>query len=250
MPGPLTSPNYPRAPITEAVIQLRMAADVEARLQEKVVQKLKSKFPNSQPMHEFSVVLDNTGGNVSVSQNTEGFRLSNDDQTDIILINNRGITATRLAPYPGWGVLRDNAKAAWGVWTNATPRHPVERLGVRFINRIDIPSQGNPQIQLGDYLHFHPTITAITPQPMLGYVLQVVLPTFDADWTATITSTMLGPAPIPNHTSILLDIDIARSNQIPLNDEQLWPIIEGARIVKNDLFERCITDATRKLFAL
>ena len=249
MPELLTSPHYPRAPITEAVIQLRVAADIEARQQEKIAKRLKRDYPHSQPMHEVEVALDNTGGNVAVTQNAQGFRLANDDQTNILILNNRSLTAARLPPYPGWNTLRDNARAAWRVWSELTPHHPIERLGIRFINRIDIPSVAEPIINLEKYLRFHPQVTTITPAPLLGYVLQVVVPTFDPAWTATVTSTVLPLSPVPNHTSVILDIDIFRIVNIPSKEDDLWPVVDDGRAIKNDLFERCITDHSRKLFS-
>lgn len=245
----LPSGTYPRAPIIEAVIQLREVADVDARLQKKVVQKLKRAYPHQQPVHAFEVALDNTGGSVAVAQESEGFRLANDDQTDVLIINARGVTAVRLAPYTGWPALRGRAEAAWNVWREAAPGHAIERLGIRMINRIDIPATAAPTRQLEDFLHLRPALPALSHAPMDGFLVQVSIPTFDPMWKATLTSTLLLPMPVPGHYSILLDIDVSRTTAIPLNDALLWPIIDHARAIKNDPFERCITDATRKLFA-
>ena len=244
----LTSPNYPRAPITEAVIQFRVSADVESRLQDKVVQKLKKNFPHSQPMHEFQIMLNPTGNQVSVSQNTQGFRLANDDQTEVVMVGARGITAARLAPYPGWQALRRVAELGWAAWKSSTPGNTVETLGVRFINRIDIPNEGNAPVILETYLNFHPSVTTVAQAPLLGFTLQVVVPTFNPLWIATITSALAVPPPILNCASIFLDINIVRTQDILLNDDLLWPIVDEARAIKNDLFERCVTPATRKLF--
>jgi uncharacterized protein (TIGR04255 family) len=47
----------------------------------------------------------------------------------------------------------------------------------------------------------------------------------------------------------MLDIDIFRTEQIPGNESELWRMIDDARPIKNRVFERCITDESRKLFA-
>ncbi|MGQ0672816.1 MAG: TIGR04255 family protein [Hyphomicrobium sp.] len=245
----LPSPTYPRAPIIEAVIQFRVMADVELRLQEKVAKKLKTGYPHSQPLKAIEVTLDNTGGRVGVSQNSEGYRLASDDQTEVVIINSRGITAARLAPYTGWPNLRARAEAAWQAWREVTPAHAIERIGVRMINRIDIPAKPEPIWQLHEYLRLFPAIPTLTDAPMSNYMVQVSIPTFDPLWMATLTSTVFQPPPVPGHNSVLLDIDVARTSNIPLNNAQLWPVVDLARTIKNDLFERCITDATRELFA-
>lgn len=248
MPELRISQNYPRAPITEAVIQILVGADAEPRMLERIAHKLKADYPNSQPLQEYKVEIPNTGGQVNVAQSPQGFRLANNDQSDVVVLSPRGITAARLAPYPHWQHLRDKANTAWQEWKAATPGHPIARLGVRYINRIDIPLSSGMPLNVEDYLSFVPNVDAITDKPMLGYLMQVVIPTSDPLWIATITTTALGDTPVPAHASFILDIDVARSADIPLNDNLLWPIVDAARPIKNDIFERCIKDSARKLF--
>lgn len=248
MDQPIANPKYPRAPITEAVIQIRMAADVELRALEKIQHRLKAAYPNSQPLQNVQVSIDNTGSQINIAQNQQGFRLATDDQTDVVILSSRDVTVARLPPYAGWEHLRANANAAWQEWKAATPRHPIERLGVRFINRIDIPIPDAQVIATKDYLNFYPNSGPFTSAPMLSYLMQVTVPTIDPLWIATVTSTTLGATQIPKHHSLILDIDVSRTADIPLIDDKLWPLIDQARIIKNDIFERCITDASRKLF--
>lgn len=248
MPELRTSPNYPRAPITEAVIQILVAPDVEPRALDRISHKLKADYPHSQPLQEFRVDILGTGGQVSVAQNPQGFRLASNDQTDVVILNPNGVIVARLPPYLQWQHLRDRANNAWQEWKAATPSYPITRIGVRYINRIDIPAVAGMTVNVEDYLSFVPNVDAITDKAMLGYLMQVVIPTFDPLWTATITTTALGDTQIPSHASFILDIDIARTAEIPLNDKLLWPIIDQAQLIKNDLFERCVKDPARKLF--
>ena len=166
MPEPRPSPHYPRAPIVEALIQILVAAPAEPRALERIAHKLKSEYPNSQPLQEFMIEIANTGGQVGVAQNPQGFRLANNDQTDILLVNPLGITAARLSPYGDWKHLRDKANAAWQEWKAATPRHPIVRLGVRYINRIDVPHDPTQPFKVEDYLNFYPQVMPITPMPL------------------------------------------------------------------------------------
>ena len=244
----LSSPNYRRAPITEAFIQLNVSTDVEEKALEKIQRRLKSVYPNAQPLQNVQISLNNTGSQFNVSQNPKGFRLSNNDQTDILFLNSRGVTAARLAPYPNWEHLRENAKIAWEEWRSATPGYPIDRLGVRFVNRIDVPVGEEPTFQMNEYVNFFPSSAPISAGPLLAYLLQISIPTVDPNWIATITTTSLGTTQVPKHHSLMLDIDVFCSQNIPMRDEQLWPMFDNARLIKNDIFERCVTDASRKLF--
>ena len=49
--------------------------------------------------------------------------------------------------------------------------------------------------------------------------------------------------------SIVLDIDISREIDIPTHPDKLWSVIDEARGVKNDLFERALTPKAKGQFA-
>jgi uncharacterized protein (TIGR04255 family) len=165
------SRSYPRAPITEAVIEIRVSAEATTREQDKIVRRLKHDYPNAEPLQTFSVSIDTTGGRVGVEEHPRGFRLSTDEQTDVVLVMPQGIATARLAPYPGWQALRDRAKMVWEVWCRSTPHHPISRLGIRYINRIDIPTDERPTVRLQDYLLLHPQFPPLSPGPVFGYIM-------------------------------------------------------------------------------
>jgi len=245
----LPTAKYARAPITEAVIDIRLASDVSGKSQETVVRRLKKLYPFSNALQAFSVNIDTTGGRVGFEQQPQGYRLNSDDQTDVVLVMPSGVAIARLTPYPGWQMFRERAESVWQIWRKSTPHQAVARIGVRTINRIDVPIDNQTQISLQSYLSFHPQIPVLSVSPMLGYMMQVTLPTATPKWIATITSTLISPPPLLNHMALLLDIDVFRTEEIPSNDAQLWEVIEQARVIKNDIFERCITNETRKLIS-
>jgi uncharacterized protein (TIGR04255 family) len=57
-----------------------------------------------------------------------------------------------------------------------------------------------------------------------------------------------GAPPLLNHVSLLLDIDVFCTEQIPSNEAELWRMIDHAGPIKNRVFEQCITNESRKLF--
>jgi uncharacterized protein (TIGR04255 family) len=240
--------SYRRPPITEAVIGIRIVASVVDKAQQKVVGRLKGDYPHSQPLREVRIKLGGTEGPIELEHKSQGYRLTNDDQTDVVLVVPDGVTIARLAPYPGWEGLRDRAQAVWKTWRDLTPHHAIARIGIRYINRIDIPVDRRPSIRLEDYIKLHPQIPPIGSGPILGYMMQVTLPTHDPKWRATITSAQVMPPPVPEHMSLLLDVDVSRTEDFSVNDGELWSVIDQARDIKNAIFEGCITDKARRLF--
>ena len=216
----------------------------------KVARRLKSLYPNSHQLQAFSIDISATGGpNVAVEQEPQGIRLTSDDETDIVLIQHNGVVISRLAPYPGWKKFRERAFSVWAEWRAVTSNPPVSRIGIRYINRIDIPYANEP-IDPRDYLLFSPQDPGISSSPMLhGYVVQITKSTDAPHWLTSIASTLVSPPPLLDHISILFDIDVFRTKEIPRRDDELWVVVDQARAIKNEIFERCITKKTRELIS-
>jgi uncharacterized protein (TIGR04255 family) len=242
--------NYGHAPITEAVIQLVTSSAVNGAERGKVARRLKALYPNSQPLQTFNINISATGGpGVAVGPQPQGFRLSSDDQADIVLIQHNGVVISRLAPYPGWEKFRERATAVWTEWRAATSNPPVSRIGVRYINRIDVPYVNEPMIDPRDYVLFSPQDPGISSAPMQGYVVQITKLTDVPHWLTSVASTLVSPPPLLDHISILFDIDVFRTEEIPRRDDELWAVVDEARTIKNEIFERCITKKTRELIS-
>lgn len=241
--------TYSHAPITEAVIELRMHSEVDRKEQETVVRRLKKNYPHEEQIVAVTANVNAlpTGGAVTVGEQPQGFRLTSNDQTDVVIISPLGVVSARLAPYPGWDAFCNQAVAVWKVWKRSTEHRSVARVGVRYVNRIDIPRGGRERIRLEDYLTFYPQAPEIGALPMDSYLVQITLPTHNPLWTASITSTGM-PSPLLEHMSLLLDIDVFRTQEIPIKDEDLWAVIGEARDIKNTIFQRCITPQSEELF--
>lgn len=230
-------------------MHLRVADNASLEDQQKLVRRFAKTYPHSKALAAFSVTIDTTGGAATVQQEPQGFRLTSDDQADVMLVFPNGIAAARLAPYPNWEHLRDRAVAAWSEWRRSTKFSPLSRLGIRYLNRIDVPIKDAPTIDLETYLKFRPNIPKIGKGPIVGYMVQATMPTDNPFWNTSITSSIVSPPPLINHLSLLLDIDVFRTEQIPGKENDLWAVVEEARGIKNRVFEHCITDQSRELFA-
>jgi uncharacterized protein (TIGR04255 family) len=157
---------YPKAPVTEAVIQINVATDVPTAVQQDLVGRLSRFYTRSGNLASFEVQIDGTGGTAKLAQQPNGFRLNTDDQADVALIFPNGLATARLAPYPGWEALRDRARANWAEWRRVSNARQPTRIGVRYVNRIDIPIEGlGGKIGLDKYLEFRPLVPNVVKIP-------------------------------------------------------------------------------------
>jgi uncharacterized protein (TIGR04255 family) len=245
-----TTLDYLHPPVTEAVIQVRVKHEMTIEDMEKVTSKLRKTYPHKIVLNDYDIRISKqpiVGESVAVNQQPKRLQISSDDQIDRAIIGNNALTVARLAPYPGWDIFYEKFIHAWKSWKKVANTKSISRIGVRYINRIDIPLMGEDKIELEDYLTFYPKVPELDDSPIVEYLIQVTKPINNL-WTATIISTLL-QSPLINHISLLLDIDVFRTEQIPLKDEDLWAVITEARNIKNTVFQRCLTQKTRDLFS-
>ena len=242
-------PPYPKAPITEGVIHLAVAGTATPEELQKLVKRFTKDYPQQETLAAINVTINTTGGAATVEQHPQGDRLKSTDQADIVLVFPDGAAAARLAPYPGWEHLRERARTAWVEWRRNVTYSVLRRIGIRYINRIDVPIKQPEMLDIEAYLRFTPRVPDFSKQPLNGFLVQITRPTDLEHWSVSITSTIMSPAPLINHVSMVLDIDVFRTDQIPGRDADLWDCIDTVRSLKNAIFEACITDEARKLFA-
>ena len=242
-------PPYSKTPITESVIHLSVVGRATPEDLQKLVKRFAKDYPQQEPLTAINIAIDTTGGPATVTQHLQGYRVTSTDQTDIILVFPDGVAAARLAPYPGWEHLRERAHTAWEEWRRSIKHSTLKRIGIRYVNQIDVPIKGAVGLDIEAYLRFTPCVPEFSKQPLNGFMVQVTRPTDVEHWNVSITSTIMSPPPLIDHVSMLLDIDVFRSEQIPGREADLWTHIDTVRPLKNEIFEACITDEARKLFA-
>ena len=245
---------YPHAPITEAVIDLRveLSPEVSASDLARVQKGEEHSYPTVKPINEFRGQISfpeaSAGASAvpgtSASTTPIGFLFRSTDGRQIQQARTNGFTMSRLAPYLHWDGFRTETRRLWDIYRSVAKPSRVTRVAVRYINRIDIPL---PLSDLEDYLRTVPTVSSDLPQGLSRYFMQLVMPLEEIKGMVIINETIIEPAK-PEVVSIVLDIDVSRSNDLPSTEEGIWAMMEQLRNAKNNVFEACITDKARELF--
>lgn len=241
--------HYEHAPIAEAIVEIRCDLPDGVGLEELAAVVDQTEFPKSEKAMEVEGRFDLTqDGSFSSRANARqvGHVFRRADGKVAVNARTDRFVLSWLAPYERWESFVAEAERYWLRYRTVARPTTVTRLGVRFVNRIAVPS---PQIEIKDYLRVAVEVPAYLPQGISSYFLQVNVPMVDLGTNATITSTLL--APTEGTTSLLLDIDAWEETQIDLADDEeaasIQEHLEGLRRTKNYVFEACITDATRGL---
>ncbi|RLT01814.1 MAG: TIGR04255 family protein [Planctomycetota bacterium] len=240
---------YSQAPITEAIIDLRIAARTEIDLDmlRRLSEATQDRFPRIDPIYEATgkmQVKPGISASASAHQIQLGFRAISSDAKIVCQRQLTGFTVSRLAPYESWEPFRDLARELWDQYRTAVGCDVVTRIAVRYVNRIDLPES---PVELKHYFRTSPEVSADLPQLMEGFFMQIRLPQADIGSTAVLNQTIV-PSLQSDCTSVVLDIDLFRDHALPGDECALWECFEVLHDRKNEIFEACITDAARELF--
>lgn len=237
--------RYPNAPITEAVIDIQVAASASMdRLAEAFADE-----PAYSPEKLFATTAAMTfspDANTVATATSEpiGYLYRSTDKLHICQARTNGFTFSRLAKYPGWGEVSAEARRLWDKYRAATTPTSITRIALRYVNRLDIPL---PLDDFSRYLRTAPQLSSELPQGLSGYFMQLQVPLPDTRTACVINETIIEPSK-PSTVAVVLDIDVFRTSDLPKDEAQLWEQLEQLRSEKNRVFEACITDDARRLF--
>jgi len=238
---------YPRAPITEAVIDLQVEPLSAAHFSglEKVRGKLSHRYPSVQEQYSVEQTIALGAMSASVNQQKLGYLLTSKDGGKIAAIRLNGFGLSKIAPYLHWDEFRQEAMKLWPIYARALKPGRITRVALRYINRIDVPSE--KPVSVSDYITTGPVVPKELPQKLKGFVTQFQL-FDDAALAHIMVNQALVPPPAEKFVSILLDIDVSRIADVPQTEQKLWSLFDKLRVIKNAVFEACITDNSRELF--
>jgi uncharacterized protein (TIGR04255 family) len=237
---------YSNAPITEAVldIQVTSAATVETLAK---VNEGEADYPKSDKLNAASGAMmfgPDTNTFATATSQPIGYLFRSGDGLYIYQARLNGFTFSRLLPYQHWSAFSSEVLRLWEKYKAIAQPSAITRVALRYVNRIDIPLPVN---DFAEYLRTVPQISPDLPQGLSAYFMQLAIPLADIKGGSVINQTIIEPAK-PEVVSLVLDIDVFRTVDIPQNDADLWDLFGELRKKKNEVFEACITEEARRLF--
>lgn len=243
------SKQYPNAPITEAIIHLRVtpADGVDHALLKLNEDGVLPDYPKQEELIEAAghTAMIPRGGVASLEQSPSGWKFTSANNAQIVQSRIDDFTFTRLPPYDRWETFRTEARRLWDMYRNKLNPRAVVRIAVRYINRIELPGD---RVDLKEYFRTSPDIAPELPQELQGYFMHLRFPYPRVSGDCLINQTMVPPTR-QNVVSVVLDIDLFRSQELPQLEDDIWECFELLHEGKNAIFEACITDPTRRLFS-
>jgi uncharacterized protein (TIGR04255 family) len=242
--------SYKAAPITEAIVEIQFTPALDDAERKRISDALDSMYPlvTDQITFDVGVVMKAVASVTKVDVQklrSKSFRRTNLDQDELCIVGPKSIIVSQLAPYPGGDRFFDRVRKTFDLAASEMAFRQRTRLGVRYINRLDLPSNTNP-IRYEDYFK----VFVEAPEemgPNAGYAGRIQFPLSRIDGLMII-QTASTASPLPGHAAFMLDIDIGITKNIPNKGDELATFLAAIRDEKNRAFELSITQKARERF--
>jgi uncharacterized protein (TIGR04255 family) len=243
-------PNLKTAPSLESVIYWQAHAskilEPEA-LKNELTQRLPD-YPICHPQQGFEITASGfPDGTSEVLHRTQwnGFRLQDDQSRHVAQFTPTGVVFSRLEPYETWENFKAEALRFWNIFLELAEPTLIQRLGVRYINRIPLDNGEQPSLYLTTVTSTLPGIDVPTDAFFYQDTYQIPGHPYSINWVRTIQPKGIDST---GGRALILDIDVFTTEMLQLDQETLTQRLIEMRWLKNKVFFSCITETALERF--
>jgi uncharacterized protein (TIGR04255 family) len=247
-------PKLKTGPSIEAVIywQAHTSKPLEPlTLKDELTQRLPD-YPICHAQHQQGIEIAATGspdGTSEVLYHTQwnGFRLQNEQTRHVAQFTPTGVVFSQLEPKPYeiWENFKTEALRFWNIFLELAEPTLIQRLGVRYINRILLNNSEQPSLYLKNA---PPTLPGLN-FPTESFFHQDTYQAPDYPYSITWVR-MIQPngVDLAGGRALIIDIDVFTTEMLQLDRETINKRLIEMRWLQNKVFFSCITEAALKQF--
>lgn len=186
----------------------------------------------------------------SMKEGLDAFLFRSEDGKQLTQFRRLGYAFNRLAPYEGMDTYLPEIQRTWENYCSIAKPLRIRKIGLRTINRIQLPLNPTGDLDLGKYLSTGPQIPKVDGRnftftgflnqhqiadPGTGQQANIILATKEAQG---------------GKLTIILDIDAFDPKpRESLEWAEVGTVLGLLRSLKNDLFRKIVTEECLKLFS-
>ena len=227
-------------PIVEAAIHIEVAA-----LSQEVFETLKELepslsafeygFPTPVLTKQVQFSMESQDADLISKVTRQGTRFKSQDGMHFVQFNITGFVFSRVGKYHSWESFQAEAKRLWDLYAAKVGVMNFERVGLRYLNKIFVPADEPIEQFLSVYPHLPDTIPSTIDECFMRLGLPIAEPSGRLNHQH-----ILLPTEKEGLATVLLDNDF-RFEAKGLSTEDVWNLLERARHVKNEYFEKFLT---------
>lgn len=244
-------PNYPNAPIQEAVIDFRVTLPESFDVEDfNDLEEMRGKpYPKVEEVHSWGGMIHVGKAGFQATdfeEGLKGYMYKSEDQRSLAQFRIDGFTFNRLEPYTSWESVFSEALDLWALYVDTSNPSAVNRLALRYINRFQLPTSLMTEVE--KYLKTAPRVPEgvdIEAVDSLGISAHA----FDkASEVHTILRTSIDREEGSRQLQVVLDTDVFVSGSFSTDPDELKQYFGELRERKNQIFQGSITEAAGRLF--
>jgi uncharacterized protein (TIGR04255 family) len=241
--------NLPRAPIVEAVIEIRARATQtleESSLRSSLEPRLDGYgFLDSLRGYHGEVMIE--GGKPPSQKVSDlgwmGVRFRSSDGKHITQFKRDGFVFSRLEPYDTWEQLFGESQRLWSIFKEVAQPVDIQRIGLRYINRIKLPPG---ELHFEDFIQPAPSTPRELDLPFDGFMHYDTLVVPGHPFAINVIRTIQRPS--GGGDALILDIDVFTTQENSLDNTLTSRRLLEMRWLKNKVFFGSITKKALEMF--
>jgi uncharacterized protein (TIGR04255 family) len=242
--------KYRNPPIIEALCEFRFEPgtpwDWDLVTPGLVYERIRETFPKRRQLKAFALSIAAGPRGVEHHEvNPDRIQFLREDEKALIQLGPHLLAVNHLKPYPTWQEFLPLIRQGFDAYLAAANPKGIQRIGLRYINRIELPGE---RVELADYFEFRPFVGERLPQEYGPFIVGIQIP-FENARDALRLQLASATVERPGTVAVVLDLDyfLAQPGGVSQGDVFEW--IEVAHGHVEEVFEACITDRLRQMFA-
>lgn len=236
-------PKLSKAPIVEAVFDIRCRLPKESGPDavKKAAEMLRADYPKLRMIHTQQFKLQVGGQPKITSQAFAGFRVENENRSQVVQLGRDRFTLNRLRPYTSFDELWPEFRRCWLLYAETTKPTEVTRLALRTINRIELEG-GLSQLQEAFQIFLGTPVSGIEQS---GFLHRWSL-LGEHDCRANVA--LATRPPMEAKVAVIFDIDVFKTVDVDLEIDSLTRSFGQLRQLKNAIFFGSLSESQLKKY--
>jgi len=224
--------RYKKPPLIEALCEFQFEGSQpwDWTVPGLVYEKIHDQFPKKRQESVLEIAMQPSQDKIlqQMKAGVAKMQFLRDDETALIQVGPDLLAINHLCPYPPWQTFKTLILENVEVYRRIAKPMALKRIGLRYINRIEIP---NEKRQLDKYFQTLPRVPSSIPQDLQSFLLQVDVPYDNPSGHLRLRFGTAPPGSSENLTFMLdLDFYVLADNCPPIDVAGEW--IEAAHARK------------------
>ncbi len=239
--------KYKNPPVVEALCEIFFdGSHWDSTLPGLFFERIKGDYPKKKELEQIGV-------EVNVSKDIQGSRIMRgnqriqfikDDGSQLVQIEKNLLVVNQLRPYPRFEDWKPVIDEMLAIYTDLAKPNNIKRIGIRYINRVTIPSD---KFKMEDYFRLYPEVPKSLGAVHGKFMMRLEIPPKNKGHLLVITFGT-APADSPEVSAEMFDLYNICTMSMPSSLTQVNKCIMESHENIETAFESSITDKARVLF--